>query len=131
LEPGVIWTDDNPSQDAFLPRYTGYAAGSGARQLGMSQSKYVMNVAYVRLKNLQVSYELPAKTLSRIGARGATVYATAENLWTYSPLYKYVKNVDVENISAGSDRVLTNGTNGDGLNYPMTKSVTFGMSLTF
>lgn len=131
LNPGVIWTPENPSQDAFFPRYTGYAAQGGARQLGVNQTKYVMNIAYVRLKNLQVGYDLPAKTLSRIGARGATVYATAENLWTYSPLYKFVKNVDVENISAGSDRILTNGTNGDGLNYPMMKSLTLGVSLNF
>jgi TonB-linked SusC/RagA family outer membrane protein len=131
LNPGVIWTADNPSQDSFFPRLNGYAAQSGNRQMGVPQTKYVMNVAYVRLKNLQVGYDLPTKALSRMGARQATVYVTAENLWTYSPLYKIVKNVDVENISAGSDRVLTGGGNGDGLNYPMMKSVTFGLSLGF
>ena len=101
------------------------------RQMGVPQTKYVMNVAYVAPEELQVGYDLPTKALSRIGTRKATVYATAENLWTYSPLYKFVKNVDVENISAGSDRVLTGGGNGDGLNYPMMKSLTFGISVGF
>jgi hypothetical protein len=69
--------------------------------------------------------------VSRLRARRATVYVTAENLWTYSPLYRYVDNVDVENISAGSDLLLTNGGNGDGLNYPLMKSFVTGLTLTF
>jgi hypothetical protein len=39
--------------------------------------------------------------------------------------------VDVENISQGSDRVLTGGGNGDGLNYPMMRTFVTGVSLTF
>ncbi len=132
LEKGVIWTPENPSQDAFLPRYLGYSANGNTRSVGAPQTKYMMNIAYVRLKNLQVGYDLPAsKLLSRVGARKATVYVTAENLWTYSPFYKYVQGVDVENISAGSDLILTSGGNGDGLNYPMMKTFVTGISLSF
>jgi len=75
--------------------------------------------------------DLPASLASRVHSRRARVYVTAENLWTYSPLYKFVDNVDVENISAGSDLLLTNGGNGDGLNYPMMKSLVTGLTLTF
>jgi hypothetical protein len=131
LKPGVIWTPEHPSQDAFFPRYAGYSANGTTRSVGAPQTKYMMNIAYVRLKNLQVGYDLPTGLVSRLRARRATVYVTAENLWTYSPLYKYVDNVDVENISAGSDLLLTNGGNGDGLNYPMMKSFVTGLTLTF
>jgi hypothetical protein len=99
--------------------------------VGAAQTKYMMNIAYVRLKNLQVGYDLRAKLLSRFGSRKATVYVTAENLWTYSPLYKYVKDVDVESLSAGSDMILTSGTSGDGLNYPMMRTFVTGITLTF
>ena len=131
LKQGVIWTPENPSQDAFLPRLLGYSANGSNRSVGAVQTKYMMNIAYVRLKNLTVGYDLPAKLLSRVGSRGATVYVTGENPWTYSPLYKYVKNVDVESLSAGSDLILTNGTNGDGLNYPMMKTFVFGITPGF
>jgi len=131
LKDGVIWTPENPSQDAFLPRYSGYSANGTTRSVGAPQTKYMMNIAYVRLKNLQVGYDLPSRLLSHVGARKATVYVTGENLWTYSPLYKIVKNVDVESLSAGSDLLLTSGGNGDGLNYPMMKAFVTGLTLTF
>lgn len=131
LNPGVMWDAANPSNDAFFPRLNGYAAQSGERQMSRPQTKYLMNVAYIRLKNLQVGYDLPQAWLSRLGGRKAKVYVSGENLWTYSPLYKIVKNVDVENISQGSDRVLTGGGNGDGLNYPMMRTFVTGFTLTF
>jgi hypothetical protein len=39
-------------------------------------------------------------------------------------------NIDPESIN-GSDRVLTSGTSGDAQNYPILKSVTLGLSVTF
>jgi hypothetical protein len=49
-----------------------------------------------------------------------------------SPLYKIAKDIDVENTGTGSDQFLNPGdTSGDGLNYPMMKNVTFGLSITF
>jgi hypothetical protein len=99
--------------------------------VGAPQTKYMMNVAYVRLKNLQVAYDLPTRLTQRYGSTKTTVYVTGENLWTYSPLFKYVKNVDPESISAGSDMILTSGTSGDGLNYPMMKTFVFGITFGF
>jgi TonB-linked SusC/RagA family outer membrane protein len=131
LKEGVIWTPEHPNQDAFLPRYAGYSANGTTRSVGAPQTKYMMNIAYMRLKNIQVGYDLPTRLVSRLGARRATVYVTGENLWTHSPLYTIVKNVDVENISAGSDLLLTSGGNGDGLNYPMMKVFATGLTLTF
>jgi hypothetical protein len=90
-----------------------------------------MNVAYLRLKNLTVAYDLPTKLSKRFGFTKTSLYVTGENLWTYSPIFKYVKNVDPENISAGSDLILTSGTSGDGLNYPMMKSFVFGLTFGF
>ena len=60
----------------------------------------------------------------------AKVYLSGENFWSWSPLYRITKDIDVEN-TGGSDLILTNGTNGNGNNYPMLKSVTFGLSITF
>jgi len=46
------WTPDNPSQDAYFPRYRAYVALSGTRELAVAQTRYLQNAAYVRLKNL-------------------------------------------------------------------------------
>lgn len=130
---GNIWSEDNP--DAFLPRYRGYIAQGAGRELSTPQTKYILNISYIRLKNVQLGYNLPAQLLSRAGVSQARVYLTGENLWSWSPLYRITRDLDVESTS-GSDRVLTNRNvdargAGNGYNYPMIKSFTLGLSLTF
>jgi hypothetical protein len=91
-----------------------------------------MNAAYARLKSLQVGYNLPTTLSSRIGARATRLYVTGDNLWTWSPLYEYVNNIDVENATAPSDQFASPGGNsGDGYNYPMLRSFNIGASVTF
>jgi hypothetical protein len=58
------------------------------------------------------------------------VFFSGENLWAYSPMYKLVKGIDVEN-TVPSDQLFTSGNAGDGYNYPMLKSISFGLSITF
>jgi hypothetical protein len=130
LKKGIIWSEENPN--SFFPRYTSrLAQGNEQRMLNAKQTKYVMNAAYVRMKNIQLAYSLPKRLVSPLGVRGGTIYVSAENVWTYSPLYKIANNVDIENITNQSDRILTTGTHGDGYNYPMMKSFVTGLSLTF
>ena len=91
-----------------------------------------MNAAYLRLKNLQVGYDLPEGFSKRLGAKASRVYVTGENLWTWSPLYKFADNIDVENATAPSDQFANPGGNsGDANNYPMLKSFNIGMTITF
>ena len=94
------------------------------------QTRYLQNVAYIRLKNLQFGYNLPKTWIQHAALQNARIYVSAENLWCWSPLYKHTRDLDVTNIN-GSDRDLTNGNSGDGNSYPQMKSVTFGLSLTF
>ncbi len=78
------------------------------------QTKYLQNIAYLRLKNIQIGYNLPANSISRIGITNLRVYFSGENLWTMSPLYKITKDLDVENTGP-SDQLFTSGNAGDGL----------------
>ena len=130
LNPGVIWSPENPN--SFLPRYASRLSNNAAGILRAPQSKYVMNAAYARLKNVQVGYNLPARFSSRIGAQSTRLYVTGDNLWTWSPLYRYADNIDVENATAPSDQFANPGGNsGDAYNYPMLKSYNIGMTVTF
>ncbi len=130
LKPGMIWSAETPN--SFLPRYASRLSNNAAGILRAPQSKYVMNAAYLRLKNLQVGYDLPTRFSSRIGGRTTRLYVTGENLWTWSPLYKYADNIDVENATAPSDQFANPGGNsGDGYNYPMLRSFNIGATVTF
>lgn len=126
---GNMWTPDNT--DAYFPRTMSRAASNNTtRELGVAQTKYLQNIAYIRMKNIQVGYSIPKSIISKIRAEQVKIYVSGENLWTYSPLYKIVKSIDVENTGP-SDQMFTSSNAGDGYNYPMLKSLTFGMSVVF
>jgi len=119
-----IWSESNP--DAYFPRYRGYLAQNGSGTLHQTQTKYLQDVKYIRLKNIQVGYNLSKDVLQKIHLQGVKVYLSGENLWSASPLYKNTKAMDVESIQ-GSDKVLTDGGSGNGNNYPILKSFTAGL----
>jgi hypothetical protein len=128
-QAGNMWSEDNPN--AYFPRLRGYVAQGADRELSTVQTKYLQNVAYIRLKNIQIGYNLPRSFISRIKMSNARIYISGENLWTWSPLYRITRNnIDVEAIH-GSDKLLTSGNNGNVNNYPILKSITFGLSVTF
>jgi TonB-linked SusC/RagA family outer membrane protein len=126
---GNIWTPETP--DAYFPRYMSRAAASSTtRTLGAPQTRYLQNVRYIRLKNIQFGYSLPKNLISKIGANDLKIYFSGENLWTKSPLQKLIKHLDVEN-TVKSDQLFTSSNAGDGYNYPMLKSYSVGLNIVF
>lgn len=121
------WTEENPDQNAYFPRYRGYTALSGTRELAVKQTRYLQDASYIRLKNLTLGYSLPKTIASKLKVSSFRAYITGQNLWTYSPMYKITKNFDPEVIE-GSDPEINSG-GGDGFSYPMQKSFTLGINL--
>ncbi len=72
------WTPDN--RDAYFPLMQ-YAYSDG-KNFG-TQTRYLQNAAYIRLKNVTLSYDIPVKFVDR-----AQVYINATNLWEASGVYK-------------------------------------------
>ncbi|WP_158962547.1 SusC/RagA family TonB-linked outer membrane protein [Myroides fluvii] len=123
-----IWTEENPN--AYFPRYTGYLAWSDSGTLRQTQTKYLQNVAYIRLKNIQLGYDLAPLLPKHLGVETLQLYVSGENLFTYSPFYKRSSAIDVENIGS-SDQDVANTNHGDGFNYPILKSLSFGINISF
>jgi hypothetical protein len=126
---GNYWTVDNP--DAYLPRYVSRLANRAGGILREAQTRYLLNAAYLRLKNVQLGYNLPKKLISKISSTNARVYVSAENILTWSPLYKITRDLDPENVGPSDQVFSPNGNAGDGYNYPILKGVTVGLSITF
>ncbi|MDD4114455.1 MAG: TonB-dependent receptor [Massilibacteroides sp.] len=122
---GNYWTEDNP--DAYLPRYAGYNPSLRTTVT----DRYIQNIGYIRLKNLQIGYSLPQKWIAKAKMQNARIYLSGENLWCWSPLYKWTRDYDVTNTSSGSDPDLTSGTSGDNYTYPLMRNITIGLSVTF
>ncbi len=136
---GEIWSEENPN--TYFPRYRGYVALQSTRELSVVQTRYLQNVAYLRLKNLQIGYNFPKALVSSAKMQAARIYLSGENLFSWSPLYKRTKNFDVGNIYGSDEEAATaakeGGTNsiidngGQAYSYPLLRSFSVGLSVTF
>lgn len=113
------WSEDNPG--AYYPKpYLHTAGGIGTYNNRNKQTsdRYLQNAAYIRLKNITLSYDLPKSIISHVGLSKVQVYFTGENLWTHSNMTSIF---DPEAIFTSSSY------NGGGKNYPFNKTVSFGL----
>jgi len=101
-----IWV--TPGQITDIPK-----AGEAVRH----DSRFIDNASFVRMKNIQLSYEFPKKLMEKTGfMRGAKVYVSGRNLLTFTKYTGWDPEVDA--ITAMG-------------NYPNTKQVVFGVELNF
>lgn len=99
------WTPER--RDALYPAYKSKGANI------QPQTKYMWNAAYIRLKNVTLGYSLPKSILSRLNIDHVRIYGSAYNIWEYSKLPDVY---DPEMLTA---------------DYPMIRSVAFGLQVTF
>ncbi|HEY0355976.1 MAG TPA: TonB-dependent receptor, partial [Flavisolibacter sp.] len=118
------WSADNP--DAFYPRPTNAngAADANNSKNFLPQTKYLMNMAYTRLKNLNIGYTLPVNISDRLRLKTARIYFSGENLFTIDRLSVPI-DPEVNYTSAG-----LNDSNTFGRVYPYRKSFSFGIQVT-
>ncbi|WP_162388557.1 SusC/RagA family TonB-linked outer membrane protein [Spirosoma endbachense] len=111
---------DNP--DGFLaqPNLGNFSA---ARRLTRASNLFFKDADYLRLRNLQVAYNLPKMWTSAVKLSGARVYITANNLVTFTKFLGF--NPD----ATSTDNVLTNGLSQ--ANYPVAKSFIVGVNVNF
>ena len=124
---GNYWTEDN--RDAYLPRYVGYYGPMNAGTANIN-SRYLQDISYIRLKNIQIGYNLPKRWTDRLRLSNVSIYFSGENLWSWSPLYRYTRDFDITNAPKGSDSDISD-SRGDGFNYPSMKSFSIGISITY
>jgi len=101
------------------------------KSLSVPQTRYLQDVSYIRLKNLTVGYNLPKRLINHVGLQKASIYFTGQNLWTYSGIFKITRNIDPETIEAQNPDDQTQDAFGGGNGYPMLKTFTVGLNLTF
>ena len=119
-----VWSEDNP--DAYFPRPRGYIALNDAnRSLGVANSKYLQDLAYVRLKNLTVGYTLPAQIATKVGLTRLRVYFSGENMLTFTKLKS--KYIDPEQASTANTY---NVSTSNAKVYPWAKTFMFGLDVS-
>jgi hypothetical protein len=106
------WTPDNPN--AIFPRLSITPPGNNN---AYSSDFWYRNGDYLRLKSLQIGYNIPKKILNYVGINALRVYVEGQNLLTFSELTKY--NIDPEQPG------VSNGY------YPQQRVFAAGIKLTF
>jgi TonB-linked SusC/RagA family outer membrane protein len=102
------WTVNNPN--ATKPR-TWNGAGEYWSS-GINNTYWLVNNDYLRLKNLEIGYNIPNRIADKLGMSGCSVYFTGFNLITFTKS----KSFDPETI---------------GNNYPLNKVYNLGFRLSF
>lgn len=104
------WSETN--KDASQPRLI---EGSSHNNYKASDF-YMFNSAYLRVKNVQVGYTVPARITKKMGVDILRIYGSANNLFTFSHL---PTGLDPEKPQGSDSR------------YPITSTYVFGIDLSF
>jgi len=127
----TVYSEEANNWDtAYWPRKTTYQSNgsySWTKVLEIPNTRYIQNAGYLRVKNVQLDYTFNEKLCKKIRLAGLKVYLTGENLFTFTPLHKYAPNYDPEGLSYDSDFAAA----ADGYTYPVLKSFTLGLNITF
>ena len=106
------WSEENPSQNVLFPRLH----SSSNFNNRSANTWWLRNASFLRLKNIEVGYNVPAKTAMKIGMQAARIYLMGYNIavWDHIGLW------DPEM-----------GNKNDGMAYPLPRTFTLGVEFTF
>ncbi len=108
--------------DAILPQLT------SSDQVSIQPSTYYLESgSYFRMKNIQLTYDVPKTVLSKIGIGGLRVYVQTQNLFTITKYSGMDPEINLRNYTTGNDRQI--GV--DGGAYPTAKQYIIGANLSF
>ena len=130
------WRVTNMDKNPYWTRMVSLAANRNDGPLTWENDHYLQDASYIRLKNITIDYTFPKHICKKLRLEGLKVYLSGENLFTHSPMFKHTDMFDPEVITSGDSDFAastTSGLNGtgNGYSYPMLKTVTLGINVTF
>ncbi|HCC69947.1 MAG TPA: hypothetical protein DEQ09_02160 [Bacteroidales bacterium] len=105
--------------DAYFPRPYAQYWGQNAKNFAYPTDHLLQSGAFLRLKNLQIGYNLPSNIVQKIFMKSARIYVSGENLLTFTKLMFF----DPEAFGGR--------WYGAGDAYPLSKTISVGLSVNF
>ncbi|MCU0354107.1 MAG: TonB-dependent receptor [Cytophagales bacterium] len=121
------WTPTNP--DATYPRLT--ATTAAAANNVVFSDYWLYDTRYLRLKNLQVGYSLPAALLSKAKIASARIYVSGQNMLTWVPERFRRLGIDPEFTQFGNRLSFDRYAGIAGRNYPNSRVMAVGLDVSF
>ena len=108
------WTPTNPSN---IP--------SGRDGTEILSSQFIEDGSFISMKNIALGYNLDSKLLDKIGLSSARIYASVENLFVITDYTGFDPEATASVSNEDADVGIDYNT------YPINRSVTFGLNVTF
>jgi TonB-linked SusC/RagA family outer membrane protein len=125
---GNFWREDRTN--AFYPRPYNQAGSSTTLNM-QRQTRYLLDMSYLRIKNITLGYTLPVALSQKVSLTKVRVYASLENFVTWDHLGNLPIDPEViSGVSMWRDDALYNAGR-TGVGVPAFKSVSAGLQLTF
>ena len=130
-ENGIVNISESNKFPCLFPgnEYAGNVtgvAGEGGCHNYYPQTKYLVDMSYLRLKNVTLGYTLPEELTKKAFIQKLRVYASCSNLFL---LHKGSGDLPIDpEMNAGQGGL---GLGTWGRTYPITKSWSFGLQVTF
>lgn len=110
-----------PGDITDVPRATVLGYNNNAN---LKSNRFIEDGSFLRIKNVNLSYDLPKDVVTKLKLSNAKVYLTVQNLWTFTNYSGMDPDV---NFAGSSNRYM--GT--DFFTYPQARTVTIGLSTNF
>ncbi len=124
---GDYWREDRT--DAFYPRAWN-SNGEDDIYVMKPQSRYMLDMSYLKIKNITLAYNLPTSLVQRVKIASVKAYVSLENFITFDNLRGLP--IDPEAISGVSGLRSTNYNQGrTGTSNPAFKSASAGLQIGF
>ncbi|MCO5239414.1 MAG: TonB-dependent receptor [Chitinophagaceae bacterium] len=110
------WTPENPNTDAYFAR-SYILNGLNTAVNRQVQTRYLQNAAYLDIKSVTFSYNVPKSIIDKLKLDKATVYLNGENIWSFNHL--------PEGLHPATQ------SRGGGAIYPVMRKITLGINISF
>lgn len=101
---------------------------SGAQNNKITSTRFLEDGSYLRLKNVQIGYNLPSKLVTRMKVSGARIYVSGQNLLTFTNYTGLDPEIATSANAAGE------GAKAAGIDwgtYPSARILTVGVNVNF
>ncbi|HYK77533.1 MAG TPA: TonB-dependent receptor [Daejeonella sp.] len=117
------WTPQNPNAFYPAPSNVGQTANTTNFKI---QTRYLLDMSYLRVKNLTLGYSLPTRISEKLKINKARLYFSGENLFEKDNLKGFNIDPEIDYTTTGADDPRTFGRV-----YPYRRSLSFGLQVTF
>lgn len=106
------WTEENPSENVLFPRLR----TTDFQHNRVASTWWLRDASFLRLKNIEIGYQIPKSVMEKWKARAARIYIMGYNIHSWDKIKMW--DPEMGNLNAG-------------MAYPLPRTFTFGLELTF